>query len=127
MSDKIHNGEFACPACNKNISIFDVYEADTMICEFKHGGADCNVCKNENGSQFKYDGSVEHTHEVQVSENQKQLKVFSFKEIEDIADCIRNARVELEQGGKYHWNSDLQSCDNWLKLALKRCEELKIK
>jgi hypothetical protein len=49
-------------------------------------------------------------------EDKKQL-------IENIAECIRNARVELEQGGKYDWNSDLQSCDSWLKLVLKKLNE----
>lgn len=51
-------------------------------------------------------------------EDQKQT-------IEDIIQCIRNARVDLEQGGKYDWNSDLQSCDSWLKLALRRCNYFK--
>ena len=124
MADKIRNGEFTCPVCDKNISIFDVYEIDTMICEFRCGGGDCKACQNGDESQFKYDGSVEHTHEVQVSENQKQLKVFSFKkEVEDIMECIRNARWKLEQGGKYDWNSDLQSCDSWLKMALDKLNE----
>ena len=51
-------------------------------------------------------------------EDQKQI-------IENIKQCIRNARVDLEQGGKYDWNSDLQSCDSCLKVVLRRCEELK--
>ena len=32
---------------------------------------------------------------------------------------ITNARVELEQGGKYNWNSTLADCDEWLKAAIK--------
>ena len=89
MADKIRNGEFSCPACTKNISIFDVYEVDTQICEFRHGGADCKACINGDESQFKYDGNVEHTHEVQVSKNQKQLK-------KGVRSCHLKSRIKKQ-------------------------------
>lgn len=45
--------------------------------------------------------------------------------IENIKQAITNARVDLEQGGKYDWNNELESCDNWLKTAIRMLDNLK--
>ena len=45
--------------------------------------------------------------------------------IDKIKICINNARIDLEQGGKYDWNDELQECDHWLKLALDLLDQLK--
>lgn len=37
--------------------------------------------------------------------------------LKGINQCIGHAMIELEQGGKYDWNSDLEACNNWLKEA----------
>lgn len=47
-----------------------------------------------------------------------------MKEINNLIQCIVNARVNLEQGGKYDWNEELQSCDEWLKQAIDRLKRL---
>lgn len=43
----------------------------------------------------------------------------------DIISALTIARVDLEQGGKYDWNDDLQHCDNILKLVIETLKELK--
>lgn len=45
------------------------------------------------------------------------------KTINNLKQCITNARIELEQGGKYDWSEEFQECDNWLKLALDILDE----
>lgn len=41
---------------------------------------------------------------------------------ESIIKLLTNARVALEQGGKYDWNGELQECDELLQMAI---EELR--
>lgn len=44
--------------------------------------------------------------------------------LENLKICINNARIELEQGGKYDWNEELAACDDYLGMALKYIDEL---
>ena len=45
--------------------------------------------------------------------------------VNNIKQCVVNARVDLEQGGKYEWNDDLQSCDNWLQNVVELLDKIK--
>lgn len=45
--------------------------------------------------------------------------------VKNIEICITNARVELEQGGKYDWSEEFQDCDEWLKTALELLKKIK--
>ena len=48
------------------------------------------------------------------------------KLIRQIKQCVVNARVDLEQGGKHNWNSDLGYCDSNLSMALMLLNQLQI-
>jgi len=41
----------------------------------------------------------------------------------NIRQCIINAMVVLEEGGKYDWNDSLQKCYDWLEDAIKLIDE----
>jgi hypothetical protein len=48
------------------------------------------------------------------------------KIIRQLKQHIVNARVDLEQGGKLNWNSDLDHCDGNLSMALMLLNQLQI-
>ena len=50
----------------------------------------------------------------------------SEKLIHQIKQCVVNARVDLEQGGKHNWNSDMDRCDANLSMVLLLLNELQI-
>jgi len=45
--------------------------------------------------------------------------------LDNLKQCITNAKVELECGGKYDWNENIEQCNRWLDLALQYVEDLK--
>jgi hypothetical protein len=50
---------------------------------------------------------------IKANKEDKQKKL-----IENMKQILNNARVELECGGKWNWNEDLQSCDEYIKMAI---------
>ena len=91
-----------------------------------HGGMTCPRCRQISEID-KVLGGKEEANRLAAYEDSQMIPEEVLKQkdenyllrgvLKGINQCIGHAMIELEQGGKYDWNSDLEACNNWLKEA----------